>query len=207
MTPLKPHIRHLTAFSMVELLATLGIMAIMMAALCLPVMGWSDWLSRKSAADSVRQALELARIEALRHSIPVGFVYADDHSALDPVHQGRIYQLVRESLPHEPSAITPIPLTAWRSLPDGLVFDPSGGKDGMLASSLEVKLPGGGVAKLPAIVFGPTGSLASPVPPPGKAVGISLSRRNNDDSRGPAETFSVRRLTGRIVHQTLTPEN
>ncbi len=159
-------------FTLVELLAVMGIMVIMTAFL-IPALGSiTGSKGRQGAINQLMGSFDRARVAALESSSDVTIAFAD---ATFPVESMRYRSFIifrprlESDIPSsaQPGANPSVFLSDWQTLPQGLSLksEPSSLVGNNTGSSFSVpgNFPMVGSGRLPTVVFNSSGAIASPV--------------------------------------------
>ena len=202
----EPSSKSRAAFSLIELLVVIGIIAIMLVVLAPAVTSLSKSSGRKSAVSNVMNALEQARSLAVTSGYATYVVFADQSMPAD-------YRCRALIVFQDTENFTQKPVTNWRFLPTGIAFRPSKGlvTPPSGSASLKFSCPGpmGPTPRaLPYVKFDPTGMVSTPSDPNMLFVDIfagavdGAGRTNyTDDAQRNSQKFDavvLGRLTGRV---------
>jgi prepilin-type N-terminal cleavage/methylation domain-containing protein len=187
------------AFSILELLIVIGIMAILAAM----TMAIGPGLLRSSAMNSslsaVASAVSLARSEAIRSRKPTFF-------ALAPTNSDRgflAYAIIRKDGTDGVTNFTYI--TPWKKLPTGVLFNLSNSVATMTNASLPYDKATSALTNLPAIGFVSDGALDEDMHPEGSRPILPLQVGTRSGTDAPAyqgayttNQILVERLSGKV---------
>ncbi len=202
---------HKAAFSLVEMLAVVGIMAAVLGMLGVGMAQLTAQSARKSAVSLVLNTFEQARVAALRSGTNVYVALANGDADFPEDKRFRALVVFRDRTesdsPSSSASNAPVFLTKWKKLPSGISFKSSAGSLFTSAVTRTLDLPGGGSADLPVLLFNPTGAIS--LPSTGD-ITLYLYEGYHDGSRDRVtinstsdlfESFSFARFTGRIRHE------
>lgn len=185
----------LVAFTLLEVLASVAIIAIMSALLTPAVRGLLGVTGPRGGINTVSAALEQARLSALESGVPSYLGWAPETG--DTASSALI--VFRDKKDGEPSDY--IPVTRWLKLPQGIYLEhgDTGTTNVSTASSLP-KLGTNAVTAVTAVKFDRFGRLASSTLPAVIRVGAKTAR-DGDFLGGANQHFelTIQTLTGRAV--------
>ena len=160
------HQRRLSAFTLVEMLAVMGIIVISLALLLPAMKGLTQSNGQRGAVDTLMGTMDRARMMAITDGLSTYVVFACPPATgqqLNPTLLGRAYAIYED---HDNLTFTPEQRTAWIQLPTGIVFNLANG--GASYSCLTIQTPISsdpafplGAAALPA---GTSGSVSVQLP-------------------------------------------
>ena len=189
-----PLYRKAHAFTLVELLAVVAIIAIMSALLTPAVRGLLGVTGPRGGVNALSAALEQARLSAMESGVPsyVGWVQPSADA------EASALIVFRDKKEGETAAI--IPVTRWIKLPQGVFFDAQGTTVGISAGSDLPKLNGKPPGNLTAVKFDRFGRLSQAAQPVVLRVGAK-TKADSSFIGGANQHFeiSVQPLTGRAV--------
>jgi len=114
------HRNRLGAFSLLELLVVIGLIAIMLVAVVPAVNSLGRSSGRKGAVSNVMNAIEHARALAISSGRPTYVVFADQNTPEE-------YRCTSFIVFQDDATFTPKPITKWYRLPTGIAFRPNSG--------------------------------------------------------------------------------
>jgi prepilin-type N-terminal cleavage/methylation domain-containing protein len=203
-----------SAFTLVEMLAVLGIIGIMLGLSLPALMSLSNQAGRKAAVDLLLNTFEQTRVQALQTGQRTHIVFADQSVPLAEM-QYRAFAILQDKTDEEkaanPSDTSPYKfLTKWEYLPKGISFKYESQSLVGTGTSYTLAVPksplfgGGG---LPALTFNSTGAIEQPnnylrvfiyegffSPSPARD---NFTRRQTDMTSMLYEQISFSRFTGR----------
>ena len=199
------------AFTLVELLAVIGIMGLLAAVGVPALKGLTGSGGRKQALSQVMGALEIARNTAISTGTNAAVIFPDSTFASGDAYKYRSMAVVAWNATNSSNAATMV--GSWIVLPQGVAFFPNSLKTANLptATNISVRiLTSTNKANFPAIIFQPDGGLSedySPLPTNGIAFfeGTVTGTTTNPTSKMTNfETVRLTRYTGR-TRPTLAP--
>jgi type II secretory pathway pseudopilin PulG len=213
-SPLNPLIPRYcaAAFTLVELLAVIGIMGLLAAVGVPALKGLTGSGGRKQALSQLMGALEIARNTAISTGTNAAVIFPDSTFVSGEAYKYRSMAVVAWNPTN-----TNLPTTmvgSWIVLPQGVAFFPNSLKTANLptATNISVRiLTGTNKANFPAIIFQPDGGLSedySPLPTNGIAFfeGTVAGITTNPTSKMTNfETVRLTKYTGR-TRPTLAPD-
>lgn len=191
-----------TAFSLLELLVVVAILIVLTGLSLAIAPSYLRSAAMSGALSQVASSVSLARGEAVRTRQITYFALAPVSAPLD-ARSFRSWCILRQDEFHggRIEQITP-----WRSLPEGILFDPSspGTTAQLSTNALPYPQPGAPLRELPVIAFLPDGSLDDVVHPPPARPTIAL-RFGTVGPQGPLyqgpyrmNQIAVARLSGKV---------
>ena len=151
------------AFTLVEMLVVMGIIAILLATLLPALKGLSQGLGRHGAVNTLLGTLDRARMMAISDGQCTYVVFASTSTSLKPELRGHAYAIYED---HDNVSFTPEQRTAWTQLPNTLVFEGANG-NGVYPSIMSLT-PGSSDPSFPvsasALASGTTGPVKLQLP-------------------------------------------
>jgi prepilin-type N-terminal cleavage/methylation domain-containing protein len=203
--------RSRAAFTLVELLAVVGIMGLLAAVAVPALKGLTGSGGRKQALSQVMGALEIARNTAISTGTNAAVIFPDNNSA--EAYRYRSMAVVAWNPTNTNSPATMV--GSWIVLPQGIAFFPNSLRSANLptATNISVRILTTSITtNFPAIVFQPDGGLSedySPLPTNGIAFfeGTVTNTTDNPTYRilTNFETVRLTKYTGR-TRPTLAPK-
>jgi prepilin-type N-terminal cleavage/methylation domain-containing protein len=203
--------RHLRAFTLVEMLAVMGIIAILLAVSLPAFNSMTQQTGRKAAVSELLGLLEQARVSALEKGRDTHVVFLTDTSpALSKDERYRAYAVFQDS---DSAGGAPTQITKWTFLPKGVAFMGSVPSQ-TIYGALKLPVNGGlyrNATGFPYITFSPTGSI---VQPNSGMLNIYLFEGYADSTGKPVyqstdniflEKISLSRFTGRAQLEISKP--
>jgi type II secretory pathway pseudopilin PulG len=199
------------AFTLVELLAVVGIMGLLAAVGVPALKGLTGSGGRKQALSQVMGALEIARNTAISTGTNAAVIFPDSTFASGDAYKYRSMAVVAWNPTN-----TNLPATmagSWIVLPQGVAFFPNSLKSANLptAKNISVRiLTANNTANFPAIIFQPDGGLSedySPLSTNGIAFfegTVNGTTPNTNSKMTNFETVRLTKYTGRTL-PTLAP--
>jgi prepilin-type N-terminal cleavage/methylation domain-containing protein len=204
--------RH-TAFTLLELLVVIGIIALLLVAVIPAVTSLSKSSGRKGAISNLLGAIEQARAEAIKTGQPSYIVFAAFTAAppalLDRYHY-KSYTIFVDDSAHPG---TPKQVSNWKTLPTGISLRAEG--DAKLSGLAQLATltppvmlvftpaPGAGTENFRCIKFNATGEVESPPAPPNN-IGLAVFEGRVEGATEVktsatliTEGITIARLTGR----------
>jgi prepilin-type N-terminal cleavage/methylation domain-containing protein len=197
-------LRESSAFTLVELMAVIGIIGLLAAVGIPAIKGLTGSGGRKQALSQVMGALEIARNTALNTGTNAAVIFPDSTFGLGDAYKYRSMAVVAWNPTN-----TNLPATmigSWIVLPQGISFFPKSLKTENLPTATNVSvriLTSTNQANFPAIVFQPDGGLSedySPLPTNGIAFfegTVTGTKTNSTSKMTNFETVRLTRYTGR----------
>lgn len=199
------------AFSLVEMLAVIGIVSAVMGMLGVGIAQLTAQSARKSAVNLVLNTFEQARVAALRSgtNVYVAFANADPNFPEDSRYRSFVFYRDRTENDSPAASVSsdPVFLTKWKKLPRGISFKSSAGLLSSGGATRTLSIPGGGTVDVPVLKFNATGAVG--LPSTGD-IRLYLYEGYHDGTNDRItinstsdlfETFSFARFTGRIRHE------
>jgi len=205
--------RSRAAFTLVELLAVIGIMGLLAAVGVPALKGLTGSGGRKQALSQLMGALEIARNTAISTGTNAAVIFPDSTFASGDAYKYRAMAVVAWNPTNTNSPATMV--GSWIVLPQGIAFFPNSLKTANLptATNISVRILTTPItASFPAIVFQPDGGLSedySPFPINGIAffegtVDDTAAKKNSKTTM--FETVNLTRYTGRAIPTVITNE-
>jgi Tfp pilus assembly protein FimT len=219
------HIRSTAAFTLVEMIAVVGIMLLLLGMLLPAINDALGSKGRKGAINILLNTFEQARVAALEQSTNVYIGFADrnipGNTTIGAATQGYAYTrfiVFRDRIDEldGPTAPPYIPLTKWQSLPKGIAFKSGrstivdGSSGGTIAIANTDRFPGltgQGYPSMPVLKFNNTGSISTPSTGNlwvflyegfyGGGADVFTRARGQSETGGLFERISLARYTGR----------
>ena len=107
------------AFTLVEMLVVMGIIALLLAATLPAFRGFGETQSRRGAVGNLMGALDRARMMAISDGLATYVVFANNSSSVNPNLWGRAYAIFQDQ---DNVNFKPIQRTAWMYLPNNIAF-------------------------------------------------------------------------------------
>ena len=198
--------RSRAAFTLVELLAVIGIMGLLAAVGVPALKGLTGSGGRKQALSQLMGAFEIARNTAISTGTNAAVIFPDSTFASGEAYKYRSMAVVAWNPTN-----TNLPTTmvgSWIVLPQGVAFFPNSLKSANLPTVKNISvriLTASNTANFPAIIFQPDGGLSedySPLPTNSIAFfeGTVTGTTTNPTSKMTNfETIKLRRYTGRTI--------
>ena len=206
------HSRHpAAAFTLVELLAVIGIMGLLAAVGVPALKGLTGSGGRKQALSQVMGALEIARNTAISNGTNAAVIFPDKDFALGEAYKYRSMAVVAWNATNSATPATMV--GSWIVLPQGVAFFPNSLKTANLPTTTNISvriLTTNKTASFPGIVFQADGGLSedfSPKPTNGIAFfegTVNGTTTNPTSKMTNFETVRLTRYTGRTL-PTLAP--
>lgn len=195
------------AFTLVELLAVIGIMGLLAAVGVPALKGLSGSGGRKQALSQVMGALEIARNTAISNGTNAAVIFSDKASA-----EGYRYRSMAVVAWNPTNTNLPATMVgSWIVLPQGVALFPNSISALPTATNISVRiLTTSSTANFPAIIFQPDGGLSedySPLPTNGVAFfegTVTGTTPNTNSKMTNFETVRLTKYTGRAL-PTLAP--
>ena len=203
--------RSRAAFTLVELLAVVGIMGLLAAVAVPALKGLTGSGGRKQALSQVMGALEIARNTAISTGTNAAVIFPDSSFGSGDAYKYRSMAVVAWNATNSATPATMV--GSWIVLPQGIAFFPNSLKTANLpiATNISVRiLTTSNTASFPGIVFQPDGGLSeghSPFPTNGIAFfegTVTGTTTNSISKMTNFETVRLTRYTGRTI-PTLAP--
>ncbi len=203
--------RSRAAFTLVELLAVIGIMGLLAAVGVPALKGLTGSGGRKQALSQVMGALEIARNTAISTGTNAAVIFPDSTFASGEAYKYRSMAVVAWNATNSATAATMV--GSWIVLPQGVAFFPNSLNSANLptATNISVRiLTTSTTASFPGVVFQPDGGLSedfSTKPTNGIAFfegTVSGTTTNPTSKMTNFETVRLTRYTGRAL-PTLAP--
>jgi type II secretory pathway pseudopilin PulG len=194
------------AFTLVELLAVIGIMGLLAAVGVPALKGLTGSGGRKQALSQVMGAIEIARNTAISTGTNAAVIFPDSTFASGDAYKYRSMAVVAWNATNSNLPTTMV--GSWIVLPQGVAFFPNSLKSANLptAKNISVRiLTANNTANFPAIIFQPDGGLSedySPLPTNGIAFfegTVNGTTPNTNSKMTNFETVRLTRYTGRAL--------
>ena len=199
------------AFTLVELLAVIGIMGLLAAVGVPALKGLTGSGGRKQALSQLMGALEIARNTAISTGTNAAVIFPDNNFASGEAYKYRSMAVVAWNATNPATAATMV--GSWIVLPQGIAFFPNSLKSAYLPTATNVSvriLTASSTASFPGIVFQSDGGLSEDLSPK-PTNGISFfegtvtgTTPNTNSKMTNFETVRLTRYTGRTI-PTLAP--
>ena len=194
------------AFTLVELLAVIGIMGLLAAVGVPALKGLTGSGGRKQALSQLMGALEIARNTAISTGTNAAVIFPDSTFASGDAYKYRSMAVVAWNATNSNLPTTMV--GSWIVLPQGVAFFPNSLKSANLptAKNISVRiLTANNTANFPAIIFQPDGGLSedySPLPTNGISFfegTVNGTTPNTNSKMTNFETVRLTRYTGRAL--------
>ncbi|MDX2082354.1 MAG: type II secretion system protein [Terrimicrobiaceae bacterium] len=202
MSHFQPRRHRVRAFSLLELLTVVGVIAIMMSLLIPSIAGFSSTAGRRGAVNVVMNTLEQARVEALQSGQTVYVAFADGNFPVEDMRNAAFLVFRTPTEEEAAAGRSFVVLKPWTRLPKDVFFRSQAGTvfpgTSKTFSGLVDELPQrfSGISSLPALSFTSSGTVLEPSQ--GTNLWLFLEDRSTRSANTLFEKISLSRYTGRV---------